>query len=100
MKENHPRQSLENWLNTSRFTFVKVLVVGLVFVNLLGYLFSTGGQIYPIFNDIPDDMECPECRVFNATNLRITERQTDVHLTYSITMRRPFNVLDYNLTVS
>lgn len=76
------RQSLENWLSTSKFAFVKVLLVGLVFVNLLGSLFSPGEQIYPIFNDIPDDMECPECRIFNDTSLRITERQFRV--TYQV----------------
>jgi hypothetical protein len=51
------------------------LSLSFALVAILGVLFDRGDQIYPVFNDIPATMDCPECRVFNNTYAEVRERQ-------------------------
>jgi hypothetical protein len=88
---------LETLLNSSRFSVPIVVAASFIFVWFLGVLFGRGGQIYPIFNDIPENMSCPECRVFNDTSALITERQLRVYYQilskFDLTRRTSFRLI-------
>lgn len=74
-KFHQPPSKLEKWLNTTSFPVLKVVGFSCVFVWVLGVLFGRGFQIYPIFTEVPDDMVCPECRIFTDVHVEIRERQ-------------------------
>lgn len=89
LHDRHPlyKSPIEDFLNKLPYPMAFVLASAFVFVYALGYIFNRGEQIYPIFNDIPEGMDCPECRVFEDISKQITERQ--FRITYKVNTNVP-----------
>jgi hypothetical protein len=68
-----PPSRLENFVNQMPVPMAVSLCFA--FVAMLGIFFGRGDQIYPVFNDAPPEVDCPECRLFNDTYAKVTERQ-------------------------
>ncbi|OHT01028.1 hypothetical protein TRFO_07701 [Tritrichomonas foetus] len=83
-----PPTELEKLFNKIPYPLFSTLFSSFVFVYLLGLFFSSGLQIYPIFNNIPEGVDCPECRVLNDTQVTVTERQ--FRIVYQVISDVPF----------
>ncbi|KAK8842845.1 hypothetical protein M9Y10_025711 [Tritrichomonas musculus] len=72
---NHPPSEIEKFFSKLPCPVFITVFSSFIFIYFLGFIFSRGIQVYPIYNEIMPDDDCPECRVFNDTKASITERQ-------------------------